>query len=329
MGANAQTAVPAFTAGQVLTAAQQTQINTGIPVFATTVTRDAAFGGAGEKTLAEGQFAYIEATDTTQYYDGAAWQAVGASSGLTLISSTTIGTTVTSVALTNIFSATYDNYLIQMSGGVASATSDGNFILGATTTGYYSSLVYNGYSAGTPLGVVTTNAVNAGTIWGYSANGINLEMTMFQPFAAKRTSYVYQSATITTTGNRWVGGGFVDNATSYTGMTFAIQAGSGHTITGGTIKVYGLANSQDFMTYKIQIDNLVRDATADEATQIDAQIVEAQAQTEVRQAKIAARQAVLDKLGLTADEAAALLGQFGNTRDIDRLRNNTRQHTYR
>ena len=79
MGANAQTAVPVFTAGQVLTAQQQTEINTGIPVFATTVTRDAAFDGTGEKTLAEGQFAYIEATNTTQYYDGAAWQSVGAS----------------------------------------------------------------------------------------------------------------------------------------------------------------------------------------------------------------------------------------------------------
>ena len=78
MGANAQTAVPVFTAGQVLTAQQQTEINTGIPVFATTVTRDAAFNGAGEKTLAEGQFAYIEATNTTQYYDGAAWQSLGA-----------------------------------------------------------------------------------------------------------------------------------------------------------------------------------------------------------------------------------------------------------
>ena len=74
MGANAQTAVPAFTAGQVLTAAQQTQINTGIPVFATTITRDAAFGGTGKKTLAEGQFAYIESNDATQYYDGATWQ---------------------------------------------------------------------------------------------------------------------------------------------------------------------------------------------------------------------------------------------------------------
>jgi hypothetical protein len=62
------------------------------------------------------------------------------------------------------------------------------------------------------------------------------------------------------------------------------------------------------MTYKIQIDDLVRDATADEAAQIEARQAEAQAQAEAAEAKAAARQAVLDKLGLTADEAAALLG---------------------
>ena len=77
MGANAQTSVPAFTAGQVLTAQQQTEINTGIPVFATTTTRDAAFGNTGEKVLAEGQFAYIEASNQTQYYDGTSWLALG------------------------------------------------------------------------------------------------------------------------------------------------------------------------------------------------------------------------------------------------------------
>ena len=80
MGANAQTSVPAFTAGQVLTAAQVTQINTGIPVFASSTERDAAFGGTGEKTLAEGQFAYLEDTDTVQVYDGTSWSTVGASS---------------------------------------------------------------------------------------------------------------------------------------------------------------------------------------------------------------------------------------------------------
>jgi len=62
------------------------------------------------------------------------------------------------------------------------------------------------------------------------------------------------------------------------------------------------------MTYKIQIDDLVRDATADEAAAIDAQRAEAEAQADAQAAKLAARQAVLDKLGLTADEAAALLG---------------------
>ncbi len=61
-------------------------------------------------------------------------------------------------------------------------------------------------------------------------------------------------------------------------------------------------------TYKIQIDDQVRNATADEAAQIDALRAEAQAQADALEAKTAARQAVLDKLGLTADEAAALFG---------------------
>ncbi len=86
MGANAVTTVPVYVAGEVLTAADLNITNSGIPVFATTTTRDAAFGGTGEKTLAEGQFAYIEATNTTQYYDGAAWQSVGASKVAQLLS---------------------------------------------------------------------------------------------------------------------------------------------------------------------------------------------------------------------------------------------------
>jgi hypothetical protein len=111
MGANAQTAVPVFTAGQVLTAQQQTEINTGIPVFATTVTRDAAFGGAGEKTLAEGQFAYIEATNTTQYYDGAAWQTVGITPGLVCVKAET-ALSGSSTTADGVFTSTYTNYRI-------------------------------------------------------------------------------------------------------------------------------------------------------------------------------------------------------------------------
>jgi hypothetical protein len=68
-----------FTSGQVLTAAQ---VNTylmdqSIMRFATTAARDAAFGGAGEPTLAEGMFAYIDADNTLYYYSGSSWVAYG------------------------------------------------------------------------------------------------------------------------------------------------------------------------------------------------------------------------------------------------------------
>jgi len=62
------------------------------------------------------------------------------------------------------------------------------------------------------------------------------------------------------------------------------------------------------MTYKIQIDDLVRDATADEAAAIDAAHAEAEAQVEAAKARAQAKANALTKLGLTADEAAALFG---------------------
>lgn len=76
MGANAQTSVPAFTTGQVLTAAQVTQINTGVPVFADSTARTAAFGGSGEKVLAQGQLSYLESDGKIYVYSGTAWVSI-------------------------------------------------------------------------------------------------------------------------------------------------------------------------------------------------------------------------------------------------------------
>ena len=61
-------------------------------------------------------------------------------------------------------------------------------------------------------------------------------------------------------------------------------------------------------TYKIQIDDKVRNATAAEAAQIEAAHAEAQALAEAAEAKAEAKANALAKLGLTADEAAALFG---------------------
>jgi hypothetical protein len=56
---------------------------------------------------------------------------------------------------------------------------------------------------------------------------------------------------------------------------------------------------------KIQIGNTERDMTEAEIAQYNKDIVDANAE---QATKAAARQAVLDKLGLTADEVTALLG---------------------
>jgi len=135
MGANAQTSVPAFTSGQVLSAAQMTQVNTGIPVFASSTERDAAFGGAGEKTLAEGQLAYLEDTNETQVYDGSAWAAVGGAAGILQVVSTsktdTFTTTsssfvdVTGVSQTITPSSATNKVLVTVT-GVGNVNSAGN-----------------------------------------------------------------------------------------------------------------------------------------------------------------------------------------------------------
>jgi hypothetical protein len=239
MGANAQTAVPVFTAGQVLTAQQQTEINTGIPVFATTVTRDAAFGGAGEKTLAEGQFAYIEATNATQYYDGAAWQAVGASSGLTLISATTIGTTVSSVAVTSAFSATYDNYKVVVIGGIMSDNTNIKLQLGATTTGYYS-FVARGFVGGTTDFTGDNNATSFARIGAGKSDGYYADINIGDPFATRVTRVESTYIPSNTGSSMGKVTGFINNTTSYTGFTIIPDGG---TMTGGAIYVYGYAKS--------------------------------------------------------------------------------------
>ena len=83
-----------FVAGDVLTAAQ---VNTFladqvIAVYASSVTRDAAYGGVGEPTLAEGMFCYLLDTNSFLYYTGSTWSAVDTSTDATKIPLSTVTT---------------------------------------------------------------------------------------------------------------------------------------------------------------------------------------------------------------------------------------------
>lgn len=243
MGANASTAVPLYASGQVLDAARLNLTNAGVPVFAGTATRDAAFGGSGEKTLAEGQLCYLEDSNVVQYYDGASFATVGpaSASGLNFISATTIGTAVSFATVSNAFSATYDNYKIIMTGGVASTAGAARLSLGATTTGYYGFYVVGAYTATTVTGENNNNTTAGFEDCAFgSANSLLMNMDIFAPNLAKRTSATWSNANSNTTGAWLTGGGFLDDATQYTAFTITPFSG---TLTGGTIRVYGYQNS--------------------------------------------------------------------------------------
>lgn len=62
------------------------------------------------------------------------------------------------------------------------------------------------------------------------------------------------------------------------------------------------------MTYKVQIDDLVRDATAEEIAAIEAGEADRIAADKALADKATAKAALLDKLGISEDEAKLLLG---------------------
>jgi hypothetical protein len=245
MGANATTFVPAYVAGEVLTAADLSVTNSGIPVFATTVTRDAAFGGTGEKTLAEGQFAYIEASDTTQYYDGAAWQTVGAS-GLTLISTISISAAATT-NVNSVFSSTYQNYYINFTMSACSTT-DIQTAFRLRASGTDASANYNSQRAGGYQSTAFAQGDPLGNDeWWFcqgtsgAATSAAVSMWIDNPFEAVPTKFISQTLdrssligviSATNTGHN-------TNSTAYDGFSLITSTGT----ISGTLRIYGLRNS--------------------------------------------------------------------------------------
>ena len=246
--ANTQTTVPLFVANQVLTAAQQNaSAGTGVPVFATTVTRDAAFGGSN-KALAEGQLCYIEASDVVQYYTGAAWATVGpATAGaLTFITGATF-TTQTTVSLpANTFSATYSNYMIMFYSTTATAVSDVSIRFRAagadnTTSNYIYSIVGFGSGGGTnnTSSNGTTSFATAGMNTAYITSAM---FTIQEPQTANKSVIL---GSINGNGNtstvlnltRHLSGLF-NATTSFDSLSFI-----GTDTMTGSYKVYGYSNS--------------------------------------------------------------------------------------
>lgn len=252
MGANAQTTVPTFVDGQVLTAAQQNQsARTGVPVFATTVERDAAFGGAGEKTLAEGQLCYLESTNVVQYYDGATWATVGPTTagGLVFITGAAF-TAAATVSLPNdTFTATYDNYKIIMDVTDISATQTISARLRASGADNTTNN-YNTTSLGTDTAGVARNLIgNAQTSFNFGAvldgaatqDYYSFSIDVISPKLARFTEIL---GTLNWSSTGFFAGNYYaanfQTTTSFDSMSWIVAGGANIT---GNYRVYGYANS--------------------------------------------------------------------------------------
>jgi hypothetical protein len=183
-------------------------------------------------------------TDTDYVKDGAAAiealgdaidaTVFGLGSGLNLIKTQTIGTAVSSVTVTDAFSADYDAYKIIVSGGTGANNAALNLQLGASTTGYNTGLWYVTFSTGTFATASNNNAANFKYVGGTSTSTLAANIDLINPFLAKHTRYQNGTYAFNNSGGYAVGQHTVE--TSYTAFTLIPES---PTITGGLIAVYG------------------------------------------------------------------------------------------
>jgi len=241
MGANAQTTVPDFVAETVLTAAKlDISAATGVPVFATTVTRDAAFGGAN-KVLAEGQTCYLESTNVVQYYDGAAWATVGPAaaptSGLVVVKAETAFSAVSTATADSVFTSSYTNYRILI-------TYTGSGSIGATFQLRVGGVTASGANYNVQM-IVATGATTS------SSRNVSQTSQNYGTSRSVQVSYaieLFGPALAAPTGTQSIGG---DNEGAYT-SPFQFNNTGNHTLTtayDGIIFNFGTSSTGTYTIY--------------------------------------------------------------------------------
>ena len=174
------------------------------------------------KTFAVGEV--LTASDTNTYL---------ANSGLVYVTSTTVGTGVSSVTISNCFSSTYDNYMIRIAGMTGSAAADTSLQLSSITGSVYA---YSGFyqfvgaAAMTTYGGTTTS-MPIGTMGTTLNTQIIVEISGPNLAVAKYVDVRTASSNI-----RVSQGGQINSTTQATGFTVTPASG---TLTGGIITVFG------------------------------------------------------------------------------------------
>jgi hypothetical protein len=161
--------------------------------------------------------------------------------GLTFIKSATIGTGVSTVTVTDVFSSTYDNYLVTLQINSASTSTSSAIQLGSVTTGYYGNAIYMDPTSTTVNGIGYNNTGQMFSGYHNATNGGTSNLHFMQPNLARRTTFIATGIGFNTSGSAAMQSTMYENSdTQHTAFTLLLATG---TITGGTIRVYGYQNS--------------------------------------------------------------------------------------
>lgn len=159
------------------------------------------------------------------------------SAGLVPISTTTVGTAVSSVTISGCFSADYDDYLVRWSGGVGSANTDMQLRVGGVTAANYA-WAYHAVSYGGTETISSNSAESKVRFMGrVNTTFAYVEATIRGPFLTQETFFW---APVATNGVSGRSGGYLNDTTSHTSVEVRPNSG---TMTGGTITVYGYAKA--------------------------------------------------------------------------------------
>jgi hypothetical protein len=180
------------------------------------------------KTFTTGEV--LTASDTNTYL---------ANAGLVYVKSQTIGSAVSSVTVSDAFSATYDSYFIVIDGTLGSAAGAAMQFRCVTSGGVDNASNWRGNAfyvqSGVAGGLTNDFWINAvvGQCGGFSTAAGGMSFIVQGPYAASRTTINFNMAD-----NNYIrlSASCLDNATSYTAFKLTPNAG---TFTGGTITVYG------------------------------------------------------------------------------------------
>jgi hypothetical protein len=186
----------------------------------------------------EGQVIFQKDTDQLLVWNGTAWvipnQTTQNPTGLELIKTQAVGTTVTSVDVVSVFSNDYDNYLINYSGVCTHSGEVLRLRLGTTAeSGYYGTLIYGSYASSVGSYVADNNTQLWTHVSGGTGGRVNMNAVITSPFLSTDTTVFSTYLDGANAGHK---AGWLNNDSSYT--SFQIVVGTG-TITGGTITVYG------------------------------------------------------------------------------------------